>query len=78
MYHNVINDTFTNCQFSLFSPFHIVSAGTRTLQQDNTIIFLLVVVALAASLIVFAILIYSIKELKKKSCGVCDGKQTQS
>ncbi|XP_056295616.1 uncharacterized protein LOC130209795 isoform X2 [Pseudoliparis swirei] len=46
--------------------------GTRTLQQDNTIIFLLVVVALAASLIVFAILIYSIKELKKKSCGVCD------
>uniref|UniRef100_A0A8C3A4Z0 Uncharacterized protein n=1 Tax=Cyclopterus lumpus TaxID=8103 RepID=A0A8C3A4Z0_CYCLU len=52
-------------------------AGTRNSQKDITIIFLLCV-ALAASLIVIAILIYSMKELKKKSCGVCDGKQTQS
>ncbi|XP_068571639.1 uncharacterized protein [Cebidichthys violaceus] len=44
---------------------------TMNSQKDNTLLFLLCA-ALAASLIVIAILIHSIKKLKKKSCGVCD------
>ncbi|XP_067455917.1 uncharacterized protein [Thunnus thynnus] len=41
------------------------------LQKDNTVLFLLCA-ALALSLIVIVVLIYSIKKIKKKSCDCCN------
>lgn len=84
MYHNIINDQFLLITllliacFLLFAPFHVVSAiNMRDLQKDNTIVILLCA-ALAICVIVIAFLSYTIKKLKRNSCGCCNGKQIHS